>query len=367
MVALAEALRTTLRSQSNGQTLYSAEVQEPWTAAAVPQGGYVLGVIVSAALSSQAQTAHPDIIHVSAHFLRPSVLGNAEVVVRRVKVGKTLTNLDADLVQDGLLKITARLIFGVLPDLSSLRNSSEDLTLLPPSNLARRIPFITHPSQAAGLSRSHRDTFHHVPVRFATEPIYVARNAAKAAGTLKSDEASYDGTELEVPGSGTLEWASWCELYDDGVETHPDARINTAMIPFIADLLRNMPQTLPKELQPSPSWYPTITMSIEFKSRIPTSPAFARHTLGLYSSGRFLAEGRHDAYCEVWTAPSSIRDSTNGSERREDKDIEETRHDNDTKQKRWREKQICLAISHQMALTLPIEVNLRRKGAKSRL
>ena len=83
-----------------------------------------------------------------------------------------------------------------------------------------------------------------------------------------------------------------------------------------------------------------MTLSIEFKNRIPPpSLLHSDHTVGLYSSGRFMTEpqGRHDVYVEVWTAPSNIgegRDADN-----------------------WRDDQVCLAIATQMALTLPMEVN----------
>ena len=97
------------------------------------------------------------------------------------------------------------------------------------------------------------------------------------------------------------------------------------------------------------SWFPTVTLSIEFKNKIPppSSSLHADRTVGLYSYGRFVTapQGRHDAYVEVWTAPSNIGE---GSE-----------VDN------WRDNQVCLAIATQMALTLPMQVN--EKLGKARL
>ena len=54
------------------------------------------------------------------------------------------------------------------------------------------------------------------------------------------------------------------------------------------------------------SWFPTITLSIEFKTRIPSSAEFSDRTVGLYSESRFLHDphARHNARVEVWTAPS---------------------------------------------------------------
>lgn len=90
-----------------------------------------------------------------------------------------------------------------------------------------------------------------------------------------------------------------------------------------------------------------MVLSIEFKNKIPKpSPKHATRTVGLYSSGRFmtLPNGRHDVYVEVWTAPSSIGEGSPAED--------------------WRDNQICLAISTQMALTLPMEVN-EKQGKKT--
>jgi hypothetical protein len=70
---------------------------------------------------------------------------------------------------------------------------------------------------------------------------------------------------------------------------------------------------------PSPphSWFPTLTFSLDFKSRFPLSAVPAntststnttpsRTTVGLYSVCKFIHEGRHDQTVEVWSAPSGI-------------------------------------------------------------
>jgi len=91
-----------------------------------------------------------------------------------------------------------------------------------------------------------------------------------------------------------------------------------------------------------------MVLSLEFKNKIPKpSPKHAARTVGLYSSGRFMTppSGRHEAYVEVWTAPSSIGEAS--------------------PTKGWRENQICLAIATQMALTLPMEVNEKHGGKKT--
>ena len=93
-----------------------------------------------------------------------------------------------------------------------------------------------------------------------------------------------------------------------------------------------------------------MVMTIEFKFPIPkpSSEDHSPRTVAIFSAGKFIndPQGRHDVYVEVWTAPSDIGDG-----------IEK---DN------WKETQRCLAVSTQMALLLPAEVNkkLGNRGVK---
>lgn len=92
-------------------------------------------------------------------------------------------------------------------------------------------------------------------------------------------------------------------------------------------------------------------MTIEFKFPIPKldDPNHSQRTVAIYSSGKFMndPQSRHDAYVEVWTAPSNIGEG-------EEKDG-------------WKEHQRCLAVSTQMAILVPFAVNEKRarKNGKS--
>jgi len=121
-------------------------------------------------------------------------------------------------------------------------------------------------------------------------------------------------------------------------------------MPFFADLQQNLPELLPEFMKPGPTWYATVLMSIDFRSKIPSfdTGLFSPRTTGLYSSGRFLTEGRHDVYVEVWTAPGIV-----GGKQGAGIDTD------------WREKQVCLAIAQQVSLTIPLEKNLRKGAASS--
>ena len=86
-------------------------------------------------------------------------------------------------------------------------------------------------------------------------------------------------------------------------------------------------------------------MSVEYKAPIPKSSRHSRRVVGLYHCARFMQDpqGRHDAYVEIWSAPS--REVLAGKEN-------------------WREEQVCLAVASQVALTVPIEVNERKAKGK---
>lgn len=83
-------------------------------------------------------------------------------------------------------------------------------------------------------------------------------------------------------------------------------------------------------------------MTIEFKARIPSSDNHSARTVGLYSESRFQndPDSRHNVRVELWTAPSEIGRG----------DVA----------KGWRDHQYCIAIADQMALMVPLELNIRQ-------
>ena len=87
-----------------------------------------------------------------------------------------------------------------------------------------------------------------------------------------------------------------------------------------------------------------MTMSIEFKA--PMRHIDMKNAIGIYSCGSFLQDplGRYNSYVEVWTAPPENVDPKDMS---------------------WREKQRCIAISNQTALSLPFD--LQTKPSKGRV
>lgn len=307
---------------------YTGDIDPVWTVGSVPNGGYVLALILEACLQYQSSRAHVDPLHVTAHFLRATSVGSFKIHVSTLKIGKGFTNLTAELVQENVVKVTTHLIFGI-----NKRSPTDklDLTINPPSSYARRHPLYSHPSEAIATPLRRPWNFgKHVSLMEDQE--ILARN--KPNSTSRTSGSSIGG--------GGLEWGGWLEFVDQG------ERITNPALIFLADIFINTPNLLPKSerIDLTPSWYPTMTLAVEFKHPIPpTSKLHAGRTVGLYSTGRFVnhPQGRHDIYVEVWTAPSNMGEGE--------------------PQEGWRDNQVCLAVATQMALTLPIEVN-RKVGRK---
>ena len=92
-----------------GPEHWSAEVDPGWTVAGRPNGGYLLALATRAALEAAGQP-HP--LAVSAHFLSPADPGPAELEVRRLRGGRSLSTARVTLVQGGQARLEALVTAG---------------------------------------------------------------------------------------------------------------------------------------------------------------------------------------------------------------------------------------------------------------
>ncbi|KAL5513605.1 hypothetical protein ACEPAH_4004 [Sanghuangporus vaninii] len=334
------------------ESLWSGVIDLEWTVVLVPNGGYVIGLILESCTAHQKlhspKVTEP--VHISAHFLRP-VQGvvpskdsgsrtlkqpaTFEVHVKSVKGGSSLNNLQAELVQNGQTMVSAHLIFGVsLPAAETeIAQPVDSKALVPPSPYARRTPLRTHPSNSSEIRLYDVWNFKD-RITGKEDPVFQHLN--KAENRVFDKDGS---VQREPPG---IEFGAWLTFKDEVGSLRP------GMLPFCTDIIKPLPELLPREENPlvGKTWYATLTLSIEFKApvRIDTQTG---STLGLYSVGRFLQDplGRHETIVEVWTAPSGeASEPDDGS---------------------WREKQRCLATAVQTALCIPYEQ--QSKGMKSRV
>jgi acyl-CoA thioesterase len=92
-----------------GPERWSAEVDPRWTVAGRPNGGYLLALVTRAALAAAGQP-HP--LAVSAHFLSPADPGPAELEVRRLRAGRSLSTARVTLAQGGQARLEALVTAG---------------------------------------------------------------------------------------------------------------------------------------------------------------------------------------------------------------------------------------------------------------
>ncbi|KAJ2927492.1 hypothetical protein H1R20_g9608, partial [Candolleomyces eurysporus] len=317
-------------NQPNDRKVYEGTIDPTWNIGNVPC--YALALILQSCIQHQASTPHVDPLHISAHFLRPT---NSQVpfkvYVQTVKTGKGFSNLVAEFRQEDSVRITSHAIFGV----NGPTDDMPDLTLKPPSSYARRHPLYLHPSEGERHPMRNLWNFHK-HIAWAYDDKLTSLNAP--------DHPSR--TNSSTVGGGGLEWGGYLQFES------PTERLTNAYIPFLADMFINTINLLPKSEFGSglgTSWFPTMTLAIEFKfpiSQLDPSNHSMRN-VGLYSLGRFVnnPQRRHDVYVEVWSAPSNIGEGE--------------------PQDGWRDEQFCLATATQMALTVPIALNIKNGKKKT--
>ncbi|GAA5959674.1 hypothetical protein JCM21900_002154 [Sporobolomyces salmonicolor] len=357
MVSLTDAIRSTPAYLRHGlpsdpysrfppSQVFDVSISPFWTIGSVAHGGYLLALLTRTSSEHQRLSASPhlDPAHLSSEFLTASIPGKAQVEVRVVSRAKRWTRLEVELWQydhpgpdtddyvhaERVLRVRAHYLFTDLPSphpaptsSSSSSSGGGGLTFLD-----RPCPLLEHPGQV-DMSQG---------------------------GTKISDKFRFkDGmrwAEVETKGEdeGGLKWGCWFEL--TGGE---DVTESAALVPFFADCSKNGPELLPAELRPGPSWYPTLTFSLDFKSKFPLVraapslssssssgvPQVARRTFGLFATTKTIHAGRHDLTVEVWTAPCELGEKATVGEG-------------------WRAQARLVGVSTQMAITVPIELNHAR-------
>ena len=77
--------------------VHAADIAPTWSVGDVPNGGYLLALMLRAAL---AESTYPHPVSTTAHFVTPPTAGPAEVRVDSLRVGRTVETLRVSLVQD---------------------------------------------------------------------------------------------------------------------------------------------------------------------------------------------------------------------------------------------------------------------------
>lgn len=118
---------------------YAGLLGEAWTIGPVPNGGYVMGLMLRAAVSG---SAHPDPLTTTAHFLSPTTAGPVEVATEVVKPGRSTTTVMTALYQEGRERIRMLTTFGAMEDRSGPDLASPEPPRLDGPFEEKRSPFM---------------------------------------------------------------------------------------------------------------------------------------------------------------------------------------------------------------------------------
>ncbi|KAG8918960.1 hypothetical protein FRC01_001558, partial [Tulasnella sp. 417] len=282
MAPLSKAIKTELKATlKDGTQLYECIADPQWSAGAVTFGGYSIGLVLDATQRHQASSAHPDAIHISSQFLRAATPGVMQIKISELKTGSRFTNLTAELYQKNTLKATFQLIFGNFDQMSSSAMAGVSI----PTSHAPLHPFVAHPAEV-------KLTPHYGSLNFETHHSW-------ARDDHFGDRNSREGRNVD----GLLAGA-WFRLHES-----PEVKMSPTYIPFFVDSGESTWHTLPKEhTQGRHFWHPSLSITIEFKCRLPLSPEHASHTLGVFGWKRHLRDGLWNDSTEVWSAPSELGD-----------------------------------------------------------
>jgi acyl-CoA thioesterase len=207
------------RVEAVGDGLYAAQISDRWGIGAVPNGGYVLAVAMSAL---RAATTAPDPLTVTSHYLRPAQPGPAQVAVEVVKTGRRFQTAAARLLQGDGEVIRVLATYG---DLGAAPRTMHLAATPPPL-----------PSPAAGTARS-ADGTSSIVERF----------------EHRLDPATA-GFQRGAP-TGVAEVRGWIRFADGRpADVHSLGLIVDAFPPAVFEVLE-------------PGWVPTLELTLHVRAR----------------------------------------------------------------------------------------------------
>ena len=250
---------TAVRPESGvaGPGRWLATLTDRWHIGDKPNGGYVLAIAARAIAGALPEHPHP--FTVTAHYLRPSQAGPAEIDVEVVRTGRKMATATASLVQDGKERIRVLATFGDLTEATG------------PTVLRGNPPEIPAPEDCpSGRDRPG----HYIPSSI----------AERTDMRLHPDTGWVTGRP-----SGIAEIAAWTR-FADGREPDPLSLL------FFADAL---PPAVFEVLEEG-TWMPTIELTVHVRA-LP-SPGWLRARMGT----RFLVDGYLEEDGELWDSTGRL-------------------------------------------------------------
>ena len=228
---------------------YSAQLHPGWGVGGRANGGYLLAVL---GRSVAGTSAHPDVVAVSAHFLRAPASGTAEIALERVHEGRTVSTHRAVLRQEGRTCVEALVTTGDLEEGAATWRGDLEPPAVAPAEDCTRLVAVTEAFE--------------VPLMDQVD--------------LRLDPASTGWTVGEPTGRGEL--LGRLALLDEPGFDPLSLLVAVDAFP---------PATFDIEVS---GWVPTIQLSAYVRARPADGPVVVRHRAQL------IAQGRVDEATTVW-------------------------------------------------------------------
>lgn len=231
---------------------WKAHLQKGWRIGRVPNGGYVLG-IVGRAISQSLNNADP--LSINAFYLEPTTLGDAEIQVEILRMGKGTQFASARMYQEGSLKVIANAAY---TDLANLKG---------PTNTVMTMPEVP--------------AFDQIDVP--------AHNVLEIHNTI--DTRIVKGREFfetQEP-TGTGEFIAYMQ-YKDGAPIQP---IDLLMF---GDMMPPPSFTL----VPNVGWVPTVEMTVQLRGAPAPGPILC------HARSHTLIRGVTEQDCEIWDSNGDL-------------------------------------------------------------
>lgn len=352
-------------SLSPTSAVYTGSIDRTWCIGSVPQGGYSLSIILNAVLAfmhtpelastNVKSISHLDPLLLSATYIQAVTWTDFEVRIHVLKRGKSLSNVQAELWQDGFMRITTQLL---MTDFKTQEESADRLKLKGITGKDLHDPAkngysITEQSQWAPKFPLARPQDCRKPRTYGNkaasgktfnfgEMITVAEDPAITAATASTSTLAAGAYYSLVPQPPPR--------LDPTLISTGRLSAGTNLIPFLADMFASPPDMIPG--QHKPHWYPTLHLTIEFKRPLPAHSLILR--TATYSTGRFMINGQHESNAELWSHPDDQHLFEHESNARNTKGG-----------KAGEQRSYIIAIARQTALVLPFAINQAKTTAKS--
>lgn len=244
--------------EPTGDGAFAADLTEGWMVGGGVNGGYLLAVVGNAV--RHAVPARPDPIAVSAYYLSATTPGAASVRTRVLREGGSIATVAADLVQDGVTRITTLATYGDLGALGDdVRTTASEPAMPPPDEC---VPNTMAPPEVRKIAPL-MDRF-----------------------DMRFDPACIGWAVGEPSGEGMLQ--AWFRLHDDR-EPDPISLLTVvdALPPVTFDL-------------GMPGWAPTLELTAHVRAHPAPGWLKVRHET------RNMAGGMFEEDCEVWDSTGRL-------------------------------------------------------------